>query len=457
MRLGASFFFSRGGGDVSHAEKFVGTVATQLAGISDAFKSLLVEAILKHGYITSKTLKDQWDVLILQPLSKLESGSFQGHLLIVIDALDECEKVGDVGLVLQLLRDFHHLGRLHFRVFITSRPDIPVRHGFSLVHDQDRRDFVLHDISRSIVDHDIFTFLQHALTDIGQKRGLSQKWPGDENIWHLVRKSAGLFIWAATACRFIDEGGLLAPGRLSDILEGESSDTEPEEELNNIYTKVLENSISPRLKPREKDKTYKLVRIALGAIVTLFSPLPARSLTRLVHMSKNDITATLEGLHSILDIPQDSGRPVRLHHPSLRDFLLSSQRCRDVRFWVDEKNAHQELADHCMQLMSEKLQRDICVLRDPGASVAQVTSENLTRYLPEELRYACRYWANHLQRSEHQLCDDGRVHRFLREHLLHWIEALGWIRQSSEGIRAIASLESMVNVSYAPGLSKYDN
>ena len=30
-RLGASFFFSRGGGDVSHARKFVTTIAVQLA------------------------------------------------------------------------------------------------------------------------------------------------------------------------------------------------------------------------------------------------------------------------------------------------------------------------------------------------------------------------------------------------------------------------------------------
>jgi hypothetical protein len=74
-----------------------------------------------------------------------------------------------------------------------------------------------------------------------------------------------------------------------------------------------------------------------------------------------------------------------------------------------------------------------------------------------ELQYACRYWVDHLQRSEHQLCDDGRVHCFLREHLLHWVEALGCIEQISEGIRAIALLESMVNVSYVLSPSKYGN
>ena len=445
----ASFFFSRGGGDVSHAGKFVGTIAQQLARRCTAFKSLLVKAISNDESISSKTLKDQWNELVLQPLSKLGVGSFQTPLLIVIDALDECEKESDVRQVLYLLSDSRCLGRLRFRVFVTSRPDIPVRHGFSLVPDQDHQDFVLHDISRSIVDGDIFTFLQHALTVVRRKYTLSENWPGEEAVRRLVRKAAGLFIWAATASRFIDEGGnFFGPDRLSDILENDSSDTEPEEKLNNIYTKVLKNSISSCLKQREKDKAYEMLREALGAIVTLFSPLPASSLARMLHIPKQNNDAMLGGLHSILDIPKDPTRPVRLHHPSLRDFLLNSQRCGDRHFWVDEKKAHEALANHCMRIMSKKLQRDIHGLWDPGTRAAQVPPDNLARCLPAELQYACRYWVGHLQRSDHQLWDDGIVHRFLRDHLLHWVEALSWIERSSEGIRAIALLESMANVSY---------
>jgi hypothetical protein len=40
------------------------------------------------------------------------------------------------------------------------------------------------------------------------------------------------------------------------------------------------------------------------------------------------------------------------------------------------------------------------------------------------------------------------VYQFLREHLLHWLEALGWMQKVSEGIHAIISLESMISVSY---------
>ena len=55
----ASFFFSRGGGDVSHAGKFVGTIAQQLAQRCTAFKSLLVETISNDEGISSRTIRDQ--------------------------------------------------------------------------------------------------------------------------------------------------------------------------------------------------------------------------------------------------------------------------------------------------------------------------------------------------------------------------------------------------------------
>ena len=448
----ASFFFSRGGGDVSHAGKFVGTIAQQLAQRCDAFKSLLVEAISNDQGISSRTLKDQWDGLVLQPLSKLGAGSFQAPLLIVIDALDECEE-SDVRLVLNLLSNSRCLGRLRFRVFITSRPDIPVQYEFLHVPDQDYQDFVLHDISQFVVDSDIFTFLQHALKGVQRKYTLGENWPGEKAIRNLVRKSAGLFIWASTACRFINGGGQLASKRLSLVLQGAPT-TQPEEELNKIYTTVLKSSVGDDFDKQDKEEVYCPLRMTLGTTVILFSSLPTLSLAKLLHIDRVEVEKMLKNLHSIFDFPKDPTRLVRPHHPSLRDFLLSPQRCRDPHFWVDEKNAHEALANHCIQLMSQKLnQKDLCGLRDPGARVAQVSSEDLARCLPAELQYACEYWVSHLQQSKAEIDDESRVHRFLREycvqclrqrrgylkddtlaywfplnHWLHWLGAfgLGW-------------------------------
>ena len=99
-------------------------------------------------------------------------------------------------------------------MFLTSRPEIPIRCGFSQIPEADRYDFVLHSISTEIVDHDIAIFLDHELKIIAQELAMDPGWPGEEAIEHLVKNASDLFIWCATACRFIREGGLFAEERL---------------------------------------------------------------------------------------------------------------------------------------------------------------------------------------------------------------------------------------------------
>ena len=191
-----------------------------------------------------------------------------------------------------------------------------------------------------------------------------------------------------------------------------------------------------------------MLRDILGSIVVLFSPLSANSLSRLLHITKQKVDQTLKDLHAILDISMDQTRLLRLHHPSFRDFLL--QRCGDSNFWVDEKQAHQTLTANCIRLMSNFIKRDICDLDTPGALVTDIESSRVEKCLPPEVQYACLYWIEHLQKSSAQLSDNDQVHQFLQEHLLHWLEALSWMRKISEGIHAINSLESIALVSQLP-------
>jgi hypothetical protein len=97
--------------------------------------------------------------------------------------------------------------------------------------------------------------------------------------------------------------------------------------------------------------------------------------------------------------------------------------------------------------MSASLKQDICSLNAPGVLVTDVESSRVERSLPPEVQYTCLYWIQHLQKSCVQLHDNDQVHQFLQRHLLHWLEALGWMQKVSEGIYAIASLESIVAVS----------
>jgi hypothetical protein len=231
------------------------------------------------------------------------------------------------------------------------------------------------------------------------------------------------------------------------MLAGSTSTLAPEKHLNNVYMTVLKNTVHEEYLEEEKEDIYSVVKQILGTLVLLYSPLSTNSLSELLCLSLETIDRGLADLHAILDIPKDQNYPLRLHHPSFRDFLLNKDRCTDPNFWVDEKQAHQALVNSCISLMSTSLRQDICGLDAPGVLVTDVASSRVEQCLPPELQYACLYWIQHLQKSRAQLHDNDQVHQFLQEHLLHWFEALGWIGKVSEGIHAIASLESITTVS----------
>jgi hypothetical protein len=338
---------------------------------------------------------------------------------------------------------------------MTSRPEIPIRHGFYQIPEAEHQNFILHNISPVIVDHDISIFLEYNLRLIGRERALDANWPGEHVIKRLVQNASGLFIWAATACRFIHDGKKFAERRLSIVLQSDGPNSAPEKHLNEIYITVLKQSIYPDHTDEEKEGLYSMIRRILGSIAVLFSALSTESLSSLLHITKKDIDQTLEDLHAILDIPEDQSRPLRLHHPSFRDFLLDKNRCGDLRFWVDEKQTHQALAASCILVMSISLKQDICGVRSPGVLVSDIGSSQVEQCLPPEVQYACLYWVQHLQKSGNQVYDNGPVHQFLQEHLLHWLEALSWMRKISEGILVITSLESIALVSLLQYIMRY--
>lgn len=453
QRLAGSFFFSRGGGDVGHAGRFVTTLAVQLARNVPAVKQFISDAIAESDDIASQSLRDQWHHLVVGPLLKVGDSGCPASLVLVVDALDECDSDSNISIIVQLLAEAPLSTRARLRVLLTSRPEVPIRLGFYEMPDTKHQDVVLHNISRSIVDHDIALFLQHKLRLIARECCLDAGWPGVEIVTQLAQSACGLFIWAATACRFIREGKRFAAKRLDAILCNSSAiPAAPEQHLNKIYMTVLQNSIYLEYTDEEKKEQCETIRCILGSIGVLFSPLSVQSLDQLLDVT-GGIGPILEDLHAILDIPNDQNRPLRPHHPSFRDFLLKRDRCGD-EFWVNEKQAHSALAHRCVQLMSRSLKQDVCRVGAPDALVAEMDVTRLERCLLPELQYACLYWIQHLAKSDARLCDGGQEHEFLKEHCLQWLEALGWMGKVCEGIHAISSLESITLVSWLRNVLK---
>ena len=445
-QLGASFFFSRGRGDLSHASKFFTSLTRQLAHTLPALKPFICEAIAEHFRIAQQGLSYQWKHLILKPLSRLKDSSISSKLVLVIDALDECEDEDDIRLVLQLLASARSLQNIRLRIFITSRPETPIRHEMYDMPEAAHQDFILHNISQEVIDHDISVYFQHSLEYIRQRYRLAASWPGEDTIKLLVRKSEGLFIYAATACRFIGEDAQFADSRLTHILQHDDQILLPQKMLDAIYTTVLMHSVRAEYNQQEIHDLCNQFRYVIGSIIILFDTLPATGLAEILQMTKESIDHTLTRLYSVLDIPDGQEGRVRLLHPSFRDFLLDERRCLNTQFRVDRKIAHQLLLTGCIRVMSKHLKRNICHLQSPGALAAELDKREVDKFIPLHIQYACRFWIYHLQQS-YETCDCVEIHAFLQDHFLHWLEALAVIGCISDGVVMVEILDSMLAVS----------
>lgn len=149
-------------------------------------------------------------------------------------------------------------------------------------------------------------FLECNLRLIGRELGLLDDWLSKEIVTQIVYNASGLFIWAATACRYIREGKRYAAKRLDTILHSGSSTTiKLEKRLDKIYTTVLQQSISPEYTNEEKGESYQMLRQVFKVAVILFSPFPVYSLSKMLCVTKEDVNLALLDPHSVLHILKD--------------------------------------------------------------------------------------------------------------------------------------------------------
>ena len=122
--LGAGFFFSRSEDDRKSGKLFFGTIAFQLSQYSKEIAHRIGEALKQKPDVSGKQLQDQLRDLIIQPLQSCEQAS-KSTILIVIDALDECDKKDAEQLLSLFLREIPTVPNL--KVFFTTRPEHHIR------------------------------------------------------------------------------------------------------------------------------------------------------------------------------------------------------------------------------------------------------------------------------------------------------------------------------------------
>lgn len=460
--LGASFFFKRGEKDRSSATLLFTTLAARLANIP-FLAAPIRKAIETDPELHQKALKEQFEHLIIRPLESFKGDPINPkRIVLVIDALDECERDEDVRVIIRLLSRAKTLNSVRLRTFVTSRPELPIRLGFSNIKGQ-YQDVVLHKIPKPIIEHDIAVFLVSKLSEIRNDYNdlpdndpkLPPDWPGSEIIQTLVQMAVPLFIFAATVCRFINENADPADQLAKILRYWSNAENAKVDKLATTYRPILDQLIAQKTE-ETKNSILGDFHTVVGSIVLLAEPLSKTSLAGLLGVPKQVINRTLISLHSVLSVPTSAESPVRIFHLSFRDFLINPNKRDTNPFWIDERVAHEKIANRCLELLSSssRLRKNICNLDIPGMARADVDPTVINLHLPAAVRYACLYWVHHLEQSrpaEGKACitDDHQAYIFLKRHFLHWLEALSLLGKISESIAMIRCLQDLTSVGYS--------
>ena len=421
--LGASFFCSRDYLDRRELKNIFPTLAYQLSCRYPTFRKHVIRAIKQDPTITNNSLVSQLEDLIVGPLS-----SSNISCVIIVDALDECIDDQPASAILSVLgRHVKQLSPLKF--FITGRPEPRIRSGFRLpLLEPLTRIFLLHEVNRSTTDDDIRLYLQEKLTAVSKRRSdldLSDPWPCEEDLTALTKKSSGLFIFASTLVRFIESEHHEPNERLQLIItQSDSTFHEGRAGIDPLYTRILTQAFSDV----EDTAVFTSLRRVLGAVVLAFNPLSRAQIAGILGVDSSLIVRSLRHLHSVLLVPTEESKEIRVFHKSFPDFLQDPDRCSDPKFFIDSAVHHGDIVLDCLGLL-KKLKPNPCDLPDfvMNRDVADLP-DLLENKVGGATRYACGYWAMHVRSSP--TTEDYAVRLILstmelfKQNVIPWIEVM---------------------------------
>ncbi|KAB5591586.1 Lissencephaly-1 [Ceratobasidium theobromae] len=406
--LGASFFCTRQLPECRKADIIFPSIAYQLARFSHPFRAALSQALEEDPDAHTLTLRAQFERMILGPLHKVEA-SFPANVVVVIDALDECEDVGGVGQILQVLLE--HGSNQPIKYFVSSRPETEIRRWIGEMESQ----LILHELGKEIVEEDIERYLRAELKSMSLS---------ENQLSTLVRRAGVLFIYAATVARYLnpDDPSVLSEERLEDILGLQSEATTGQyDQVDTLYGTILASAFNkPTLKPRDKDR----VRLILDTVVCAQEPLTVDALAGLLKLKDARVVrVALEPLWSILHISK-SGLVSTLH-ASFPDYMLDTS--RSETHGCNAQIHHQKLTGLCFdRIKRNERQFNVCELESSYIFDDDVPdlAERVKKAIPLDLSYACQYWAVHLELGGAWSEVAKPLVEFLSERVLLWMEVL---------------------------------
>jgi hypothetical protein len=293
--------------------------------------------------ITNRSLSIQLQQLIIEPCQQ----NLHGHTLtIIIDGLDECDGQNIQQEILRSIGRVMHDKSLPLQFLIASRPEPHIREIFAdslnRIHCPLNVNQSFEDVRKYLLDEFARIHQQHRAT----MAMVPEPWPSPEIIKDLVHKSSGYFIYASTIIKFIGDKKFRPTERLV-VITGmaEPRFGVPFAALDQLYTQIL--SEVP-----DQPQLLKILKVIITELS--FTPLSVTSIEQLLELEPGDVRLVLQGLHSVLGLPEDDDDPdwISVHHASFGDFLQDPARAGI--FYVGGNQHCTDLSRHTLKAFSYK-------------------------------------------------------------------------------------------------------
>jgi hypothetical protein len=457
--LMATFFASRNSAERRDSFNIIHTIAYELSVTDPRIRLHVLSAVRSPPDIMQRPMQEQIDRLLTVPLFQAQSGR---NLVLVIDALDECDKIGRVegGALIPLLAEA--LRNLPVKLLVTSRQEKSLEGMFkSLAHIPLR----LHEVATEVVDPDVRQIFETGFAKIRREHELTvHLWPLHEDINSLVQLTGRFFIFAATALRYIGDINFTPTEQLQRVLargatlHGEA----PYSQIDALYADILHAAARDE-SGKANARLYRRVSELLRTVVLLEEPLSVAALAQLIDVSELDIAKAVGALAAFLFVVNTHDplvAVVQIFHPSLRDFLCDPERCSDPRFLVNPLAHHGVLARRCLAVLSQPgtLARDVCRLKDPTRPNWKIPdlAQRLQSYAVGSVQYACVFWPVHLTAGEPEFESFYiLLLQFCRTHLFHWIELLSLLSRLPTAVDHLPTVVSRLRVSMTSSITLY--
>ena len=448
--LGASFFCSRSA--LRDARRIIPTIANMLSQSDPEIRLAICEVLECTPNVADlNSLSEQFKSLVVGPIKKVVGNDINIYKVVVIDALDECASLVDAhasrwtveSLITTILDG---VADIPVKFFLLSRPEEWIKNTFSHNDPSSLRTFSLHEVAKSDVQRDIEVYLRSTFSEIAISGGYSRqdsRWPPEEELTTLLARSDGLFIYAATAVRYIGAPGVNSRLRLTKIVRPGHASVLQTGTIDSLYGMIMDQAFD-----KLEDEECISRREVLASVVLFQTPLAMAGIASLLDIAIDQVKVDLSPFHSVIHIPSTNGGHVAIFHASFREFIVHPARCGD-RHRVNGSQGHHMLTVKCLQLLNKSLRRNICNL--PEDEIGPDPHVIDCSVIPEAVRYSCLHWASHLADTLADLPVDiapalEDLRTFADEHILHWFECLSAFGELEFGLKSLATAVEAISV-----------